>query len=220
MEHSKYIQAIRKVASDLDGVSHELFQAADTMERVDQYNPQSKLFSLVRTAEGSTVALRNLTARTVHDDLAPFYCEVADLLGIKVEETHDWLKISVPAILPKRNQRDNQAFLTRPLRYAIIEFLKENPMERFGSCAICIVHNYDAALGKRRIRDYDNIETKRYLDVIESMLLTNDSGLLCTVLQATQMSDRDSAEFYLMRPETLSPWAKKHIKTTTKTCLE
>ena len=220
MEHSKYIQAIRKVASDFDGVSHELFQVADTMERVDQYNPQSKLFSLVRTAEVSTVALRNLTARTVHDDLAPFYCEVADLLGIKVEETHDWLKISVPAILPKRNQRDNQAFLTRPLRYAIIEFLKENPMERFGSCAICIVHNYDAALGKRRIRDYDNIETKRYLDVIESMLLTNDSGLLCTVLQATQMSDRDSAEFCLMRPETLSSWAKKHIKTTTKTCLE
>ena len=81
-------------------------------------------------------------------------------------------------------------------------------------------HNYDAALGKRRIRDYDNIETKRYLDVIESMLLTNDSGLLCTVLQATRMSDRDSAEFYLMRPETLSSWAKNHIKTTTKTCSE
>ena len=80
--------------------------------------------------------------------------------------------------------------------------------------------NYDAALGKRRIRDYDNIETKRYLDVIESMLLTNDSGLLCTVLQATRMSDRDSAEFYLMRPETLSSWAKNHIKTTTKTCSE
>lgn len=164
--------------------------------------------------------LRNLTARTVRDDTAPFYCEVADLLGIKVEETHDWLKISVPAILPKRNQRDNQAFLTRPLRYAIMDYLKENPMERFGSCAICIVHNYDAALGKRRIRDYDNIETKRYLDVIESMLLTNDSGLLCTVLQATRMSDRDSAEFYLMRPETLSSWAKNHIKTTTKTCSE
>ena len=185
-----------------------------------QYNPQQKLFSLVRSAEVSSVTLRNLTARTVRDDTAPFYCEVADLLGIKVEETHDWLKISVPAILPKRNQRDNQAFLTRPLRYAIMDYLKENPMERFGSCAICIVHNYDAALGKRRIRDYDNIETKRYLDVIESMLLTNDSGLLCTVLQATRMSDRDSAEFYLMRPETLSSWAKNHIKTTTKTCSE
>ena len=115
---------------------------------------------------------------------------------------------------------NNQALLTRPLWYAIMDYLKETSMERFGSCAICIVHNYDAALGKRRIRDYDNIETKRYLDVIESMLLTNDSGLLCTVLQATRMSDRDSAEFYLMRPETLSSWAKNHIKTNTKTCSE
>lgn len=220
MDNPKYIQVMRQVASDFDGISHELFQVASDLERMDQYNPQQKLFSLVRSAEVSSVTLRNLTARTVRDDTAPFYCEVADLLGIKVEETHDWLKISVPAILPKRNQRDNQAFLTRPLRHAIMDYLKENPMERFGSCAICIVHNYDAALGKRRIRDYDNIETKRYLDVIESMLLTNDSGLLCTVLQATRMSDRDSAEFYLMRPETLPSWAKNHIKTTTKTCSE
>ena len=93
-------------------------------------------------------------------------------------------------------------------------------VERFGSCAICIVHNYDEALGKRRIRDYDNIETKRYLDVIESMLLTNDSGLLCTVLQATKVSERDCTEFYLMRPETLSTWAKNHIKSTTNSCFE
>ena len=93
-------------------------------------------------------------------------------------------------------------------------------MERFGACAICIVHQYDEALGIRRIRDYDNIETKRYLDVIESMLLTNDSGLLCTVLQATQVADRDCTEFYLMRPESLPAWAKIHIKSTTKICSE
>ena len=168
MENPKYILVMRQVASDYDGISHELFQIANNLERMDQFNPQQKLFSLVRNAEVSTVSLRNLTARTVRDDTAHFYGEVADLLGIRIDETHDWLKITVPAILPKRNQRDNQAFLTRPLRYALLDFLKENPMERFGSCAICIVHNYDEALGKRRIRDYDNIETKRYLDVIES----------------------------------------------------
>lgn len=215
MENPKYILAMRQAAADYDGVSRELVQIADQLERIDQFNPQQKLFSLVRTAEVATVALRNLTARTVKDDAAPFYGEVADLLGIRVEESHDWLRITVPAILPKRNQRDNQAFLTRPLRYALLDFLRENPMERFGRCAICIVHNYDEALGIRRIRDYDNIETKRYLDVIESMLLTNDSGLLCTVLQATQMADRDYTEFYLMRPETLPSWAKNRIKSTT-----
>mgnify|MGYP000551325258 CR=1 FL=1 len=109
MDNPKYIQVMRQVASDFDGISHELFQVASDLERMDQYNPQQKLFSLVRSAEVSSVTLRNLTARTVRDDTAPFYCEVADLLGIKVEETHDWLKISVPAILPKRNQRDRKS---------------------------------------------------------------------------------------------------------------
>ena len=83
------------------------------------------------------------------------------------------------------------------------------PWERFnGAYLNKRNHTYrrkeHAVLGKRRIRDYDNIEAKRYLDVIESMLLTNDSGLLCTALQTTQMFDRDSTGFYLMRPETLS----------------
>ena len=76
---------------------------------------------------------------------------------------------------------------------------------------ICIVHRYDEALGIRRVRDYDNIETKRYLDVIESVFLTNDSGLLCSVLQTTQISDRDCTEFYLMLPDTLPLWAKMFL---------
>ena len=154
MDNPKYIQVMRQVASDFDGISHELFQVARDLERMDQYNPQQKLFSLVRSAEVSSVTLRNLTARTVRDDTAPFYCEVADLLGIKVEETHDWLKISVPAILPKRNQRDNQAFLTRPLRYAIMDYLKENPMERFGTMLKECISEYKRGKGRLTTGEY------------------------------------------------------------------
>ena len=74
MDNPKYIQVMRQVASDFDGISHELFQVASDLERMDQYNPQQKLFSLVRLAEVSSVTLRNLTARTVRNDTAPFYC--------------------------------------------------------------------------------------------------------------------------------------------------
>ena len=216
MENPKYIVVMRQVATNYDGISQELFQVANSLEQIDKFNPQQRLVSLVRSAEVSTVSLRNLAARSIRDESIPFYSEVAGVMGIRIEETHDYIKIRVPGILPKRGQRDNQAFLTRPLRHALLDFLEENPMERFGSCAICIVHRYDEALGMKRIRDYDNIETKRYLDVIESMLLTNDSGLLCTVLQATQVSDRDCTEFYLMRPEALSKWVQEHLKGTTK----
>ena len=49
MENPKYILVMRQVASDYDGISHELFQIANNLERMDQFNPQQKLFSLVRT---------------------------------------------------------------------------------------------------------------------------------------------------------------------------
>ena len=188
---------------------------ASAIETIEKYNPQQQMFSLVRLAEMNTVTLRNLAGRTVEGDPAAFYSEVADAMGICVEETHDWVKITVPAILPKRNQRDNQAFLISPLRRSLLRFLHESPMERFEKCVICIVHNYDSALGAKRIRDYDNIETKRYLDVIESLLLTNDSGLLCSVFQCTEMADRDSTEFFLMLPELLPKWVSERFKTHT-----
>ncbi len=206
MENPKYIEIMRQAASSFDSLSSELFWIARQLEIDDLYNPQQKLFSLVRISEVAAVQVRNLAARTVTQDIAPFYSEVSKTLCIEVTETHDWIKITVPAILPKRNQRDNQAFLVRPLRQALIDFLRENPMEPFTQCAICITHRYDAALGPLRVRDYDNIETKRYLDVIESLLLTSDGGLLCTVLQNTELGDSDATFFYLMLPETIPKW--------------
>ena len=44
MENPKYILLMRQVASDFDGISHELFQIANDLERIDQFNPQQKLF--------------------------------------------------------------------------------------------------------------------------------------------------------------------------------
>ena len=45
MENPKYILVMRQVASDYDGISHELFQIANDLERMDQFNPQQKLFN-------------------------------------------------------------------------------------------------------------------------------------------------------------------------------
>lgn len=36
MENPKYILVMRQVASDYDGISHELFQIANNLERMDQ----------------------------------------------------------------------------------------------------------------------------------------------------------------------------------------
>ena len=210
-----YKTTLRKVASDYDAISQELFNIARSIEQSGRYNPENKLYSLVRTSEVNAIKLRTLASRAIRARNDRLNEVISDAQGICVEEEHRWIKIVVPAILPHRNRYDNMLFITRPLRHSLIQFQRENPMERFGACVICIVHKYDEALGPNRVRDYDNIETKRYLDVIESVMLTNDSGLLCTVLQTTKMSDRDCTEFYLMLPESLPIWAGENIKSHT-----
>lgn len=151
MENPIYIKTMEQTAANFSELNTELSNIAKKMKSIELYNPQTQLFSLVRIAEPNTVQLRNLAARTVVGDSTLFNSEVSNILGISVEETHDWIKIIVPAILPKRNQRDSQAFLAVPLRNALRDFLNKNPMERFYKCAICIVHQYDVALGTMRI---------------------------------------------------------------------
>lgn len=215
MATEKYMELLLEVASEYERMSSELFRLAHRLEDMPRYNPRNEMYSLVRNAEQTTVNLRGLTARTDWANASILYEAISDAMGIKIEEESHWLKITVPAILPKRNPRDNTLFLARPLRSCLLRFQAKDPMERFERCVICIVHKYDEALGIRRVRDYDNIETKRYLDVIESVFLTNDSGLLCTVLQTTQISDKDATEFFLMLPESLPAWAKTHLKFDT-----
>ena len=216
MTTTKYHEQLREVASNYDAISQELFRLSHKLEDMPMYNPENEIYSLVRCAELNTVNLRSLAARAMSHNRNQHLDEtVSSALGISVEESHHWIKIIVPAILPNRNSRDSTLFITRPLRHSLIEFQRENPIERFGSCVICIVHKYDEALGLRRVRDYDNIETKRYLDVIESIFLTNDSGLLCSVFQMTKIADRDCTEFYLMLPDSLPVWLKEHLKTHT-----
>ncbi len=215
MATGKYMEVLLEVASEYERMSGELFRLAHRLEDMPRYNPHNEMYSLVRNAEQTTVNLRSLAARTDWANASVLYEAVAEAMGIKIEEESRWLKITVPAILPKRNPRDNTLYLARPLRSCLLRFQAKDPMERFERCVICIVHKYDEALGVRRVRDYDNIETKRYLDVIESIFLTNDSGLLCTVLQSTKMAERDATEFFLMIPESLPEWAETHLKFDT-----
>ena len=204
----KGIAKLRKSASDFDAISQKLFDLANKLNEQPNYNIYSTLDSINRQAETATMDIRNAIGRVAPEVRQSYNDGSNEALGISIAECNSWIKITLPGIVPHRNVRDNGAFLTRPMRNALIQYQRQHPMERFRECAICIVHQYDEALGVKRIHDYDNVETKRYLDVIESVFLTNDTGLLCTVLQATQIGDRDATFFYLMPPFRLKEWVE------------
>ena len=109
-----YKTMLRKVASDYDAASQELFAIARRIEGSDRYNPENELYSLVRVAEANTVQLRTLAARVMGQPNMALNEEISQAQGIRIEEEHRWIKIVVPAILPNRNMRDNTLFTTRP----------------------------------------------------------------------------------------------------------
>ena len=214
-------QMLCDLASNYELISQELFRLSRVLSIYPYYHADSDLWSIVRSIEINTVNFRSLCSHLLGEPAAKNYFEtVAEDMRIRIEEQHDWIKITLPAILPGRKKTDSSLYLTRPLRQAILAYNRGDPIEQFSECVICIVHKYDVALGESRVRDYDNIETKRFLDVIESSFLTNDGGLLCTVLQTSEMSDRDATEFYLMVPNKLPFWASKHLQNRYQNLIE
>ena len=204
--NNSYTEIMRQTAADFSGLGEDLNRLAGTLEARERYNPRAELYKLVCRAEVDTVQLRELAARTDRSTIAQLYGEVAGALNIKIRDYPDWLRISLPAILPKRGRSYAQDFLIAPMRQALVTFLRKNPRERMKQGTVCIVHQYDASKSPRRVRDYDNVETKRYLDVIEAVFLSNDSGLSISVFQCTELGDADATVFYLMKPETLPKW--------------
>jgi len=112
------------------------------------------------------------------------------------------VEITLPCLIPGRKKKPTE-FITAPLYAALERFIRDRPpdqhFERFGNCIIWITHVYDKALySAARKRDYDNIETKGIIDVINAFLLTDDNGFRCSIYQTSETSDRDFTRISVM----------------------
>ena len=140
--------------------------------------------------------LRELVYSTTNVDWPELLQGAADELGIAVDyDDNGIVKITLPCLIPKRKKKPTQ-FITAPLYAALERFIddrpQEQPFERFDHCVICITHVYDGLMfGRGRKRDYDNIETKGIIDVINTFLLTDDDGFFCSIFETSEFSDKD-----------------------------
>ena len=83
--------------------------------------------------------------------------------------------------------------------------------KRFKHCVICIMHVYDKELyDKGRKRDHDNIEIKGIIDVINTFLLTDDTGNLCDIYNTSEFSDKDFTRISIMKKDVFPEWILRH----------
>lgn len=116
---------------------------------------------------------------------------VADTQGIKVSKWKDGYEIIMPGLMTKRDSRNNVEFILEPLSYALDQFTHEHPAERLEQALIWFIYEYGEDTPARHIRDFDNLEAKEVLDVINAFFLIDDGGDFCQLHYSTSRGESD-----------------------------
>lgn len=189
---------ITSILSDLNRLTNTLY--ALNMTDVQRYPENYEVLSTdaALRAENITCRLRHLIYGTTTIKKEEYLSSATVMQGIEVTYTDGILAITLPCLLPKRRQHQSTEFLLDPFTAALNQFTSSHDIPKFEHCVICFSHVYNRNLPDRRVRDYDNLELKQFLDVAASFLLTDDSGLLCDAYNTTELGDQDCTRIFIM----------------------
>ncbi len=199
-------QRITSILADLNRLTNALYamNTTDIQRYPDNYEV---LFTdAALRAENIACRLRHLIYSTTSIKKEEYLTSAAVMQGIKVDENDGVLEITLPCLLPKRKQRQSTEYLLDPFTAAMNQYARSRPLPRLQHCVVCFSHVYCQDLPKRRVRDYDNLELKQFLDVAASFILTDDSGLLCDAYNTTELGETDCTRISIMDSARFPEW--------------
>ena len=178
LERAVLSHRITSILSDISRLTNALYalNTTDIQRYPDNYEVLSTDAAL--RAERIACRLRHLLYATTSVTRDEYLTSAAVMQGIEIRSEDGILEITLPCLHPKRKQRQSTEYLLDPFTAALSQYTKSNPMPRMRHCVVCFSLVYNRDLPERRVRDYDNLELKQFLDVAASFLLTDDSGLL------------------------------------------
>lgn len=183
--------------------------AMNTMD-LQRYPENYELLSTDAALRAEQIAcrMRHLVYGFTTVQKQEYLTSAANVLGITITAQPGLVEITLPGLLPKKKQCSAE-YLADPLDQALGQFTKEHPCSRFDSCVICFCHIYAESGGRGRIRDYDNLEMKRLLDIVCAYLMEDDTGLLCDVYNTTELGEEDATKLCVMDRDLFSGWLEQ-----------
>ena len=206
MDRAVLSQRITSILSDLNRLTNTLYEL--NMTDIQRYPENYEVLSTdaALRAEKITCRLRHLIYSTTNIKKEEYLSSATVMQGIEIKYENEILEITLPCLLPKRKQKQGTEFLLDPFTAAISQYAKTHTMPKMQHCVVCFSHVYNRDLPERRIRDYDNLELKQYLDVAASFILTDDSGLLCDAYNTTEFGDEDCTRILIMDSARFPDW--------------
>ena len=199
-------QRITSILAEIERLNNALYamNTTDIQRYPDNYEVLSTDAAL--RAERITCRLRHLIYATTSIKKEEYLRSAETMQGIEISENDGILEIKLPCLLPKRRQRQSTEFLLDPFTSALADYAAHHTMPQFQHCVVCFSHIYAQELPERRIRDYDNLELKQFLDVAASFILTDDNGLLCDAYNTTELGEEDCTRLFLMDSTQFPAW--------------
>jgi len=205
-------QRILSVLDEIARMQNSLYalQMTDPAKYPENYEILSQDIAL--QSEGITCRLRNLVYETTTVKKAGYLAKAVKEHNIKIEEQDGVLIIKLPALIPKKRQEMGKFFIDA-LYCAFNGYVATHESSNFNECVVYIANIYSKDVPKRRLRDYDNTETKQLIDAISAFFLTDDSGRFIDVHNATELGDTECTIVYLVEKKAFPVWLKTHRST-------
>lgn len=208
MNRALLSKRISSLLAEVSRLSNALC-AMNTMD-LQRYPENYELLSTDAALRAEQIAcrMRHLVYGFTTVQKHEYLTSAANVLGITITAQPGLVEITLPGLLPKKKQCSAE-YLADPLDQALGQFTKEHPCSRFDSCVICFCHIYAESGGRGRIRDYDNLEMKRLLDIVCAYLMEDDTGLLCDVYNTTELGEEDATKLCVMDRDLFSGWLEQ-----------
>ncbi len=177
----------------------KIMRAAEEKRLADNQDFETDLINASMEAEVLCRNLRKILIQAsivTKNSLTSQLCSIHD---IHIEESDGKIHLTLPVLPLKKPDQKNCSFLIDPLMYYLQGYTNNNTYYKFDKARITICHRFPENIPFRKIRDYDNIEVKKLLDVLALYFLKDDNMACCEVLHTTLPSDEFKTEITIER---------------------
>jgi len=195
------MKTIEDMTGELIRQSCDLLATVRKINETD-YNSEVKNFEYLTDrleilSEKFACSVREFARNTFVANRYEVMDKASEVQGIEIQKDGNAIVIDLPFLLPRKKGKEHK-FIGDPLWYKLEEISKSEDLKIRDKAVICIIHTYDNVNKKARCYDYDNLESKKILDIITLFTLTDDAPEYCDIYQTVQLSDRDKTRILIM----------------------
>ncbi len=203
-------KSVTTIVSDLEIIKNGVqgLSLIDNKKYGENYETLSINTALL--AEKTTCNIRKLIYTTTNLTPNHYLEKAVNELKIKINYEKNIYEIEVPTLLLKKGKDQSSDFISSPLARCLDKFVEENKLNLGKDLVVCFNQIYDKNSPLRRVRDYDNIDLKRMLDIISIYFLDDDSGYYIDMFNTTSLGEKDLTKISIMDKMNFKNWIENN----------